>query len=276
LKTSFGIKHSDRIELEESHIVSADVQQTASHHLRVDRVRDDVRKILIVVANPAVSTNNGWPVGFWAAELTHPYLELTEAGFEVTIASPAGGAVVPDGLSDPRDPSRWSAEDLISRGFLETPECAALLENTPALTDLDLSQFEAILVAGGQSPMFTFRDNPPLQDAIRTFYEAQKVVAAYCHGVSALVDLRLSDGSLLIEGRTVTGFSNLEEEFGDKAAGVQIMPWRLEDALRERGANYLSGGLFKAFTARDGRLITGQQQYSGRKVAQAVISALGL
>lgn len=244
--------------------------------MQVDQVSGRPRRILIVVANPTVSSNNGWPVGFWAAELTHPYLELTEAGFEVTIASPDGGRVEVDGLSDPRDESRWSADDLISRGFLETPELAALLETTPTLVDLDLSTFEAILVAGGQSPMFTFRDNPPLQAAIRTFFESERVVAAYCHGVSALIDLQLSDGSYLVEGRTVTGFSNVEEEYGNAAAGVEIMPWRLEDALRERGANYVSGGLFKAFTARDGRLITGQQQYSGRRVAQAVLAALGV
>jgi putative intracellular protease/amidase len=246
-----------------------------NHRMQVDHVTDRPRRVLIVVANPTVSSNNGWPVGFWAAELTHPFHELTEAGFEVTIASPAGGAVEPDALSDPRDASKWSAEDLISMGFLSTPELAGLLKDTPALADLDLDGFEALLVAGGQSPMFTFRDNPPLQDAIRTFYESQRVVAAYCHGVSALVDLRLSDGSLLVAGRTVTGFSNVEEEFGNTAAGVEIMPWRLEDVLRERGANYVSGGLFKAFTVRDGRLITGQQQYSGRKVAQAVLAALG-
>lgn len=245
------------------------------HHMQVDRVSDRARRVLIVVANPTVATNTGWPVGFWAAELTHPYLELTEAGFEVTVASPAGGRVELDALSDPRDGSRWSAEDIVSRGFLATPELAALLDDTPAVSDLDLSRYEAILVAGGQSPMFTFRDNPSLQDAIRTFYEGERVVAAYCHGVSALVDLRLSDGSYLVEGRTVTGFSNVEEDFGNRAAGVEIMPWRLQDALVERGANYVSAGLFKAFTVRDGRLITGQQQYSGRKVAQAVVAALG-
>jgi putative intracellular protease/amidase len=222
-----------------------------------------------------VSSNNNWPVGFWAAELTHPFHELTEAGFEVTIASPAGGRVEVDAPSDPRDPSKWSAEDLISMGFLNTPDLAARLDDTPALADLDLDGFEALLVAGGQSPMFTFRDDPPLQDTIRTFHESQRVVAAYCHGVSALVDLRLSDGSYLVDGRTVTGFSNVEEDYGNAATGVEIMPWRLEDVLRERGANYVAGGLFKAFTVRDGRLITGQQRYSGRSVAQAVLAALG-
>jgi putative intracellular protease/amidase len=255
---------------------SINVTDGADHHMRVDRVSERARHVLIVVANPTVSSNNGWPVGFWAAELTHPYYELTQAGFHVTVASPAGGKVDVDALSDPRDTSQWSADDLISMGFLSTAGLLALLNDTPALEDLDLSQYEAILVAGGQSPMFTFRDNPPLQDAIRQFFESGRVVAAYCHGVAALVDLQLSDGSFLVQGLTMTGFSNVEEDFGNAATGVEIMPWRLEDALRDRGANYVSGGLFKAFTARDGRLITGQQQYSGRMVAQAVVSAIGL
>jgi putative intracellular protease/amidase len=248
---------------------------TDTHHLRVDTVSDTPRKILIVVANPTTSTNNGWPVGFWGAELTHPYFELTEEGFEVTIASPAGGDVELDALSDPRDPSRWSATDLVTHGFLASPEHAKLLQNTPALADLDLDGYEALMVAGGQSPMFTFRSSPVLHDAIRHFYESQRVVAVYCHGVAALVDLTLSDGTYLVAGTTVTGFSNVEEDYGNAATGVEIMPWRLEDALRDRGANYVSAGLFKPFAVRDGRLITGQQQYSGRAVARAVIAALG-
>ena len=86
----------------------------------------------------------------------------------------------------------------------------------------------------------------------------------------------LSDGSYLVEGKTVTGFADSEEEFSDTFIGQKVMPWRVEDVLRERGANYVHGGLFEAFAVRDGRLITGQQQYSGRKVAQVVIEALGV
>jgi putative intracellular protease/amidase len=254
----------------------SDIAVTASdHHARTDSLTARRREVLIVVANPAVSSNNHWPVGFWGAELTHPFYELTEAGFTVTIASPDGGKVEMDALSDPRDPSKWSSDDLITMGFVNTPELAGLLEDTPALGTLDPNRFEALLIAGGQSPMFTFRDNKALHQAIRTFWDAEKPVAAYCHGVAALVDCDLADGTALVAGRTLTGFANVEEDYGDRAAGVQIMPWRLEDALRERGANFIGNGLFKPFAVRDGRLITGQQQYSGRKVAQAVIAALG-
>jgi len=251
-------------------------QVAADHHMRVDVVSSRPKTVLIVVANPSTSTTMGWPVGFWGAELTHPYYELSERGVEVTVASPDGGKVEMDSLSDPRDASKWSSEDLITMGFVNTPELMALLENTPKLADLDPDDYDAIMVAGGQSPMFTFRENEDLKRAIRQFYESEKPTAIYCHGTAALVDLRLSDESYLVEGKTLTGFANAEEEFSDTFVGQKVMPWRVEDVLKERGANYVQGGLFKAFAVRDGRLITGQQQYSGRKVAQMVIEALGV
>jgi putative intracellular protease/amidase len=255
--------------------VATAISNLGTHHQTIDTIGTRPKRLLMVVANPSTSTTTGWPVGFWAAELTHPYFEFTEAGYEVTIASPDGGEVRVDALSDPRDPSRWSAEDLISYGFLSSPDRTALLENTPKLADLAPEEYDALVIAGGQSPMFTFRDNADLKRAVLTFYEAEKPVAAYCHGVAALMDVQLSDGSYLVAGRTVTGFANVEEDFSDKAAGTRIMPWRVEDTFRERGANYIQAGLFKPFAVRDGRLITGQQQYSGRKVAQLLIAALG-
>jgi putative intracellular protease/amidase len=195
---------------------------------------------------------------------------------EITIASPQGGKVEMDALSDPRDPSKWSSEDLVTMGFVNTPELMALLEDTPKLADLALEGYDAIMIAGGLAPMFSFRHDESLHAAIRHFYEAEKPTCIYCHGTAALVDLKLSDGSYLVDGKTVTGFSNVEEEYSDSFVGQRVMPFRVEDALKARGANYVHGGLFKAFVVRDGRLITGQQQYSGRKVAQALIEALGI
>jgi putative intracellular protease/amidase len=165
---------------------------------------------------------------------------------------------------------------MITMGFVNTPELMALLEDTPRLADLDLDEYDAVMIAGGLAPMFSYRDNEAVHDAIRRFYESEKPTAIYCHGTAALVDLKLSDGSYLVDGKTVTGFSNREEDYSDGFVGQTVMPFRVEDALKERGANYVQGGLFKAFTVRDGRLITGQQQYSGKKVAQLLIEVLGI
>lgn len=131
-------------------------ETAADHHMRVDTVSTTPKKVLIVVANPTTATTVGWRVGFWGAELTHPYYELTERGIEVTIASPDGGKVEMDALSDPRDPSKWSSEDLITMGFVNTPELMALLENTPKLAGLNLDEYDAIMIAGGLAPMFTY------------------------------------------------------------------------------------------------------------------------
>src|SRR5690349_6367439 len=167
------------------------VANADTHHEVVDVTNPGRRpRVLMVVANSGVSTTLGWPVGFWAAELFHPYYEFVQRRYEVTIASPEGGRVEVDALSDPRDDSKWSADDLVSMGALNTPEIAALLEDTPALRDLDLAAYDALVVCGGQGPMFQFRDHAGLQRAIATFYEARKPTAALCHGTCALLDVR--------------------------------------------------------------------------------------
>jgi len=233
------------------------------------------KRILMVAANPAVSTTLGGPVGFWASELFHPHWALAEAGYEVEIASPKGGAIEVDALSDPRDASGYSAHDVLSRGYLESGILAPKLAATKRVAEMRAADFDAILVCGGQSPMFTFRGDVELQSAIAGFFDAGKVVAALCHGVAALIDTKLADGSFLIAGRTITGFANVEEDDADRIVGQRVMPWRIEDATRERGANYIRGAAWKPFAVRDGRLITGQQQYSGTETARRVIEALG-
>src|SRR5262245_41901579 len=130
-----------------SPVAAGESAAVADHHMRVDRVSSRPKQVLIVVANPTTSTTLGWPVGFWGAELTHPYYELAQRGVGVTIASPEGGKVEMDSLSDPRDDSKWSADDLIRMGFLNTPELVSLLQDTPKLKDLDLDVYDAIMVA---------------------------------------------------------------------------------------------------------------------------------
>jgi putative intracellular protease/amidase len=241
------------------------------------------KRVAIVIANPAVASTTGWPVGFWWSELSHPYFMLNEKGYEVEIFSPNGGKCEADALSDPRDPSGYSSSDLISMGFIATAKLAALVENTRPARDIDVNAFDAIVVAGGQAPMFTFETATRLRRKFVEFYESGRIACALCHGVSILRYARLAGGEYLAKGRTVTGFANVEEDFADNAAwsinllprDKRVMPWRIEDELKRIGANYIQAGLWRAFAVRDGNLITGQQNFSGRKTAETLIAALG-
>jgi putative intracellular protease/amidase len=241
------------------------------------------KRIAIVIANPAVSTPTQWPVGFWWSELTHPYYAFQEAGYDVSLFSPTGGKCEADNLSDPRDPSGYSASDLITQGFIHTPALAKLVDETRPVSAIRVDDFDAILVAGGQAPMFTFEQATDLHRKFVEFYERGKVAVALCHGVAILRYARLSSGELLAKGKTVTGFANVEEDFADEAVwsmgalprGKHLMPWRIEDEMRKLGANYVQGGRWRAFAVRDGNLITGQQNFSGTETARLVIEALG-
>lgn len=235
------------------------------------------KKVLLVASNPAVSAQTGWPIGFWWAELTHPYWELTEHGYEVTIASPDGGAIVPDGFSDPEDESGYSASDLISLGFKKNPTTAALIENTVALADVDLDDFDAVFLAGGQAPMYTFVDNDAVHRVVRDMFEAGKPTAVVCHATSVLLTATASDGSLLVDGKTWTGFADAEEAFADSFVGQKIQPfWIEEEAKKLENTNFIVDSAFRPFAVRDGNLITGQQQYSGAAAARLIIEALGV
>jgi putative intracellular protease/amidase len=241
------------------------------------------KRVAIVISNPAVSTTTGWPVGFWWSELTHPYYMFTEKGYEIGVFSPEGGKCEADAMSDPRDSSGYSSSDLITMGFVSTPKLASLVNDTKSVSEIDLDKFDAIVVAGGQAPMFTYNKAITLQKKFVEFYEAEKIVGVLCHGVALLRYARLRDGSLLAKGKTITGFANGEEDYADNAVwsmnllsrDKHIMPWRIEDEMKKLGANYIQAGTWRGFAIRDGNLITGQQNFSGSETAEAVVRALG-
>jgi putative intracellular protease/amidase len=232
-------------------------------------------RILMVVSSPTISTTTGWSVGFWAAELTHAYKLFTEEGYDVTIASPKGGKVEVDNLSDPRDSSGYSKEDVISLQFLQDKKFNTVLENTKKVSDLEEDDFDAIVVVGGQGPMFTFKTETDLQDIFLDFYNKGKISAALCHGTSLLLYLKNNDNNPIIHGRKMTGFTNEEEDFADRVVGKKVMPFRIEDEARKLGADFKKANAFQAFAIMDGNLITGQQQHSEAEVAKLVLEALG-
>lgn len=234
------------------------------------------KRILMIAANPGISPVTGWPVGFWWAELTHPYWAFTEAGYSVDIVSPQGGDLTADSYSDPEDASGYSAHDLLSLGFKHSPAHAALLQATKPIAAVDAADYDAIFLAGGQSPMITMIDDGGLHRFIATSYEAGKIIAIVCHGTCVLLKTRLSDGSLLVAGKTWTGFADSEEDFADSFVGSRIQPFRIEEQAKKlEGTNFVVQSRFKAFALRDGNLITGQQQFSGAAAANLVIETLG-
>lgn len=232
-------------------------------------------KILMVASSPATSQQTGWPIGFWASELTHPLHVFQEAGFEVTLASTAGGKIEMDAYSNPADESGYSAHDVISLGYMQLGWFNDLLSNTAKLTEVDPDDYDAIFLVGGQGPMYTFKGNHDLEKLFATFFESGKPSAAVCHSTTLLLEAKKSDGELIVKDKTWTGFADAEEEYADQAVGQQIQPYRIEaEARKLDGTTFKVAAPFASYAITDGNLITGQQQNSGAAAARMVVDQL--
>lgn len=231
------------------------------------------RRILSVISN--TGKLKGYPVGFFGEELTRAFLTFTEAGHQVDVASPRGGEVMIDAHSDPRTPNGAFADDLITLGFVNHGKFGALLKDTLPISAVNFDDYDAVWVAGGGGPLVTFRDDTALHALIASFYEKGKIVTTICHGSCLLLWVRLSDGKLLADGKKWTGFTDEEEEAINNAFGMTLNDYTIEsEAAGIEGTRFLCGGPNEPFAIRDGRLITGQQQYSSALTAQLVLEAL--
>ncbi len=232
-------------------------------------------RILMVASSPSVSGQTGWPIGFWAAELTHPLRTFEEAGFEVDLVSTQGGDLQMDQYSDPRDASGYSAHDVITLGYLQLDRFHAMLRSTKPLTEVNASDYDAIFLVGGQGPMYTFRNNADLQRLFVEFYESGKPSVAVCHSTTLLLEARLSNGTLLVDGKTWTGFADAEEAYADQAVGQRIQPYWIETEARAlSNTTFKVAAPFSSYAIQDGNLITGQQQNSGAAAAELTVEAL--
>ena len=232
-------------------------------------------KILMVASSPAVSNQTGWPIGFWAAELTHPLQVFQEAGYEVELVSTEGGRVVMDSYSNPTDASGYSAHDVISLGYMQLDWFNQMLESTKKITEVNSNDYDAIFLVGGQGPMYTFKGNHDLEKLFANFYESGKPSAAVCHSATLLLEAKTSNGALIVDGKTWTGFANAEEEYADKAVGQKIQPyWIEEEARKLPNTTFKVAAPFSSYAIEDGNLITGQQQNSGAVAARLVVQQL--
>lgn len=225
------------------------------------------RRILIVCTNHDRYRTKTDRTGLWVSELADPQEVLVAAGRQVELASPKGGAVPLDERSLKRpNLTREAARRLKDADF------RAALENTTAMTDVDPDRYEAIFLTGGHGVMWDFRDKA-VAEVIGRFWSQGKPVSAVCHGPSGLVDAVGMDGRPLVEGRAVTGFSNVEERIMGLTREV---PFSLEDELRSHGGKYERGAVpFLPNVVTDGRLITGQNPASAKRVGKALAEMLG-
>lgn len=220
------------------------------------------KKILFVVTSHGQKGSTGQPTGYYLSEVSHPWEVLHEAGYEIDFVSPQGGKAPVDGF-DLKDP--------VNQKFWENKEYRAKVEATMRPSDVHPEDYAAIFYAGGHGAMWDLADNAGLAAIAAKIYENQGVVSAVCHGPAGLVNIRLSDGSYLVSGKKVNGFTNEEEQ----AVGLTgIVPFLLENKLKERGVRFEKSGLWQPHVTVDGRLITGQNPASAHGVGEAVKATL--
>lgn len=221
--------------------------------------------VLMIVTSHDRLGSTGEPTGFWLEELAAPYLEFTNAGLHVDIASPKGGKA-------PVDPRSLDDAPPAAARFRADRRAMAQVEHTLRLGDLD-REYDAYFVVGGHGVMWDLAGDAALQRLLAEAFDGGRIVAAVCHGPAALVNVRLPNGEPLVRGRRVTAFTNEEERLVKLDT---VVPFLLESALRERGARFESGRVWEPFTVTDGRLVTGQNPNSSAPAAREVLNLLGV
>lgn len=224
-------------------------------------------KILIIVTSVAMYEGKNIETGLWLSELTHLYHSAKEQGYDITIASTKGGET-------PIDPESLKPMvlDKMTKDYWVDSSFRELLRHTKSLSEVSGQQFDCVYLAGGHGTMYDFPNDTNLQTIIRTHYENKKIVAAVCHGVGGLLNVKLSNGEYLIKDKTITGFNWFEESLARRKKAV---PFNLEAELKKRKSNYKKA--FIPMTSKvlvDGNLITGQNPFSTKEIAKVVMQQL--
>jgi putative intracellular protease/amidase len=216
------------------------------------------KPVLIVLTSHGTKGSTGQPTGFYLGEVTHPLAVFDAAGIAVEFASIQGGEPPVDGveLDDATNARYWN-----DAGF------RAAIRNTARLDQVDSKKYAAVFYAGGHGAAWDFPDSPAVQRVTREIYESGDIVAAVCHGPSALVNVKLSDGSYLVAGKRISAFTDDEE----RAVKLEkVVPFLLASTLSERGALHQGAPNWTSKVVVDGRLVTGQNPQSATATAEAV------
>jgi putative intracellular protease/amidase len=219
--------------------------------------------ILIVVTSVSYYKNTQLKTGLWLSEITHFYSQFKEQGCDITIASPQGG-------DTPVDPESLNTlfMDSVSKKCWQDETFRKLLQNTKCLKDVSGNHFDVVYLTGGHGTMYDFPYNENLQNIIKVHYEKGKIIAAICHGVCGLLNVKLSNSKNLISGKKITGFNWFEESL---ARRKKVVPFNLENELKKR-TNYYKKALLPmtSFVIIDENIITGQNPFSSKEIANII------
>lgn len=222
-------------------------------------------KILMVLTSHDRLGDTGEKTGFWLEEFAAPYYTFKDAGVEVTLASPAGGQPPLDPKSDAED-----AQTEATKRFKADTAAQADLAHTTVLAEVNAADFDAVFYPGGHGPLWDLAVDQNSIALIENFVQQDKPVACVCHSPAALKNVKVN-GEYLVKGKKVTGFSNSEE------AGVgltDVVPFLLEDALKDNGGQYEKGADWESYVVEDGLLITGQNPGSSADTAKQLLNKL--
>jgi|TARA_R110002050_G_scaffold250623_5_gene388651 putative intracellular protease/amidase len=223
-------------------------------------------EILIVLTSHALLGNTGEKTGFWIEEFATPYYYLVDNGANVTLASPDGGQPPIDPTSDKPENQTES-----TKRFKNDEALQEKLSNTLKLSEISTKEYDAVFYPGGHGPLWDLAESEVSAKLIESFYNADKPVAFVCHAPAALKNVKNISGEPLVKGKKVTGFTNSEEEM---VGLTDVVPFLVEDMLKEKGGIYSKSNDFEAYALEDGLLITGQNPASSQKVAELLLTKL--
>lgn len=223
-------------------------------------------KLLMVLTSHDRLGETGKKTGFWLEEFAAPYYVFRDAGINVVLASPAGGQPPLDPKSD--EPEAQTSD---TERFRHDIAAQQALANTQQLENIDSTHFDAVFYPGGHGPLWDLAEERVSIDLIENFYANGKPVGAVCHAPGVLRHVKKPDGTPLVAGKRVTGFSNTEEE----AVGLtDVVPFLVEDTLKSLGADYEKTSDWGVYTLTDGHLVTGQNPASSAAAAEELLKLL--
>jgi len=223
-------------------------------------------KILFVLTSHSELGNTGEKTGFWIEEFASPYYYLVDKGVDVVLASPEGGQPPIDPTSDKPENQTES-----TKRFKADEELRKKLSKTHKLSEVSADDYDAVFYPGGHGPLWDLAESEVSAQLIEDFYTSGKPVSFVCHAPAALKNVKNADGEPLVKGKKVTGFTNSEEEL---VKLTDVVPFLVEDMLKEKGAIYSKAGDFEEYALEDGLLITGQNPASSEKVAEILLEKL--